>query len=106
MKTACIDIGVKHIADGGIDEIIYGLISLLHSFDPEAVVLGGVMKQQYIPQRLSVQLYPLLKPSFRTCRLLPAQLGTRADLMGAGHLVCQQVESEFSIIEAFGKASP
>ena len=60
---SCIDIGVKHIADGWIDEIIYGLISLLHSFDPEAVVLGGVMKQQYIQQRLSVQLYPLLKPS-------------------------------------------
>jgi len=70
------------------------------------VLGGGVMKQQYIRQRLSVQLYPLLKPSFRTCHLLPAQLGNRASLMRAGHLVCQQVESEFSIIDAFGKASP
>lgn len=49
---------------------------------------------------------PAQAKSFRTCRLLPAQLGNRASLMRAGHLVCQQVESEFSIIDAFGKASP
>lgn len=81
------DEGVRAEVDGWIREISYGLVSLIHAFDPEAVVLGGgVMKQDYIQSQLTRQLQPLLKPSFRGCRLIPAQLGNQAGLMGAGYL--------------------
>lgn len=60
------DEGVRAEVDGWIREISYGLVSLIHAFDPEAVVLGGgVMKQDYIQSQLARQLQPLLKPSFR-----------------------------------------
>lgn len=78
---------VRAEVDGWISEISYGLVSLIHAFDPEAVVLGGgVMKQEYIQQQLNGRLQALLKPSFRGCRLIPAQLGNQAGLMGAGYL--------------------
>lgn len=81
------DPAVQAQVNGWIDEIAYGLVSLIHAFDPEAVVLGGgVMRQGYIQEQLNRKLFPLLKPSFRNCRLVCAQLGNQAGLMGAGYL--------------------
>ena len=86
---------VRAEVDGWISEISYGLVSLIHAFDPEAVVLGGgVMKQEYIQQQLNGRLQALLKPSFRGCRLIPAQLGNQAGLMGAGYLANRQAGLE------------
>lgn len=78
---------VRAQIDAWIGEIAWGLASLIHAFDPALVVLGGgVMRQAYVLDRLSHILLPLLKRSFRTCKLTPAALGNHAGMMGAGYL--------------------
>lgn len=79
---------IKAEVDAWINEIVYGLVTLIHAFNPEIIVLGGgIMHQPYIQEQLNRRLYPLLKPTFRECRLKTAELGNQAGLMGAGHLV-------------------
>ena len=78
---------VKMLVDDWIREISYGLICLIHTFNPSAIVLGGgIMKEPYIVLNLTAILSASTKPSFRDCRLLPAALGNNAGLLGAAHL--------------------
>lgn len=82
--------GVQEEIDAWIAEAACGIVSLIHLFDPAAVVLGGgVMCEPYILQQLVRITPPLIKPSFRACRLLPAALGNSAGMMGAGYLAEQ-----------------
>ena len=81
------DSEIKKEIDDWICEVAYGIISVVHSFDPALVVLGGgIMQQPYIIARLNQILKPMRKPSFQACRIVPALLGNRAGLMGAGWL--------------------
>ena len=53
----------------------------------DAVVLGGgIMREPYILGQLERMTAPMVKPSFRGCRVAPAALGNNAGLMGAGYL--------------------
>jgi predicted NBD/HSP70 family sugar kinase len=62
-------------------------VSLIHAFDPQRVVLGGgILQEPWLQDALGQVVYPMLKPSFRTCELTPAALGNCAGLMGAGYL--------------------
>jgi len=67
-----------------IDEIAWGLVSLVHCFHPPLIVLGGgVMEQEYLLDEICLRLNQWLMPSFRDVSVMPAQLGNRAGLMGA-----------------------
>lgn len=78
---------VKILVDDWIKEISFGLICLIHSFNPSAIVLGGgIMKEPYIVLNLNAIMSSSTKPSFRDCRLLPAALGNNAGILGAAHL--------------------
>ncbi|MEF9865818.1 MAG: ROK family protein [Oscillospiraceae bacterium] len=78
---------VKMLVDDWIREISFGLICLIHTFNPSAIVLGGgIMKEPYIILNLTAILSANTKPSFRDCRLLPATLGNSAGLYGAAYL--------------------
>ncbi|MEG0338335.1 MAG: ROK family protein [Oscillospiraceae bacterium] len=79
---------VKMLVDDWIREISFGLICLIHTFNPNAIVLGGgIMKEPYILLNLNAILSANTKPSFHDCKLLPAKLGNNAGLYGAAHLV-------------------
>lgn len=81
------DSAIKKEVDAWIREVACGIISLIHAFDPALVVLGGgIMREPYILGQLEQTAAPMLKPSFRGCRLVPAALGNSAGLMGAGYL--------------------
>lgn len=78
---------VKMIVDDWIKEISYGLICLIHAFNPSAIVLGGgIMKEPYIGLNLSAIMMASTKPSFRDCKVVPAALGNNAGIYGAAHL--------------------
>ena len=82
--------GVKTEVDAWIYEVAYGIISLLHAFNPAMIVLGGgIMREEYIRQALSRVLAPMTKPSFADYALVPARLGNSAGMMGAGYLASQ-----------------
>ncbi len=78
---------IKKIVDDWILEISYGLVSVIHMFNPKTVVLGGgTMRESYIRDKISGNLEYLLKDSFKNCSVISAKLGNEASLMGAGFL--------------------
>lgn len=78
---------VRLIVDSWIDEIVYGLISVIHIFNPSCIVLGGgVMAQPYIIEQVREKTRLEIMDSFRNVELKAAELGNRAGLLGAVHL--------------------
>jgi predicted NBD/HSP70 family sugar kinase len=75
---------IQAIVDAWIDEISYGLASLIHIFNPPAVILGGgVLGQNYILDRLNQVLYTTIMESFHDVKLVGTALGNKAGLYGA-----------------------
>jgi len=78
---------VKEIIDNWIDEILYGLASLIHIFNPSLIILGGgIMVNDYIIDSLRQKLNMHIMPSFSGVVLAKASLGNEAGLWGAGYL--------------------
>lgn len=81
------DSKVRDIVNSWIDEIAYGLISVIHIFNPSCIVLGGgVMAQPYILEEVKKKTSARIMSSFRNVELRQAELGNRAGLMGAAYL--------------------
>ncbi|MEF9959990.1 MAG: ROK family protein [Niameybacter sp.] len=80
---------IRKIVDEWIKEIMYGLVSLIHIFNPPCIVLGGgVLAQTYVVEKLEEMLYTNIMPSFRKVILKQAELGNTAGLLGAVSLAC------------------
>lgn len=70
-----------------IDEIVYGLVSLIHAFNPQRVVLGGgIMNEPYITETIRRKLPEKLMQSYRGVEIRRAELGNTAGLFGVIHL--------------------
>lgn len=75
---------VRNMINGWIDEIVYGLITVIHIFNPACIILGGgVMAQPYILEEVKQKTMARIMSSFRNVELRQAELGNRAGLMGA-----------------------
>ena len=62
-----------------IKEIMYGLVSLIHIFNPPCIVLGGgVFAQTYVVEKLEKMLCTNIMPSFTNVVLRQAELGNTA----------------------------
>lgn len=84
---------VREVVERWIDEVLLGLVTLIHIFNPSCVVLGGgVMSQPFILQRLREKLSQKIMPSFSPVQLLPAELGNMAGMLGANFLTQQYVK--------------
>lgn len=78
---------VKNIIDKWIDEIVYGLTTVVHIFNPSAIILGGgIMEQDYICSEISIRLKNNIMESFRNVEIKKAALGNKAGLFGAATL--------------------
>jgi len=74
---------IKDIVDNWIDEIIYGLINLVHIFNPSCIILGGgIMKQKYIIDSINEKIQNKIMDSFQGLKIVPAQLGNNAGVYG------------------------
>ena len=73
-----------------------GIGSLINVFEPEAVVVGGGFGQAgellLAPAR-EVVAYEALRPGRNTTRIVPAELGPRAGLVGAGFVAFEALEA-------------
>ncbi|MDD3252543.1 MAG: ROK family protein [Lachnospiraceae bacterium] len=75
---------VRALVDRWIDEILYGLTTLIHVFNPSDIVLGGgVMEQTYVIEEIQRRISERVSAGFRTVRIVKAALGNRAGLLGA-----------------------
>ncbi|MCI8949819.1 MAG: ROK family protein [Lachnospiraceae bacterium] len=86
---------VQEQVDQWIDEIVCGLISLIHIFNPSGIVLGGgVMAQRYILEQVQEKVKNQIMPSFCQLKICQAQLGNQAGLLGAASLAAEALERQ------------
>ena len=79
---------IKEIINQWIDEIIVGLVSLVHIFNPRCLILGGgILDQEYIIKEINNKLYSRIMTSYDQVEVKKAELGNNAGLLGATHLV-------------------
>lgn len=78
---------VRKVIDDWIDEIVLGLITLVHIFNPADIILGGgILAQEYVLKEAQQRLKQRISPGFRNVELRVAKLGNQAGLMGAASL--------------------
>lgn len=85
---------VKQQVDHWLDEISYGLVTLIHIFNPGCIILGGgIMAQEYVSAGVRKRVEEKIMPSFRDVEIRTASLGNMAGLWGAAYLAEQYVET-------------
>lgn len=78
---------LEQLIDEWIVEVAIGITSLIHCFNPPAVIIGGgIMEQQIILQKVERKVKELTMASFSEVQILKATLGNRAGLLGAASL--------------------
>ncbi len=74
---------VKDIVDCWIAEIIWGLINIIHIFNPPCIVLGGgIMRQSYLIQSINCKIKDKIMDNFKNVRIVAAKLGNNAGVFG------------------------
>lgn len=78
------DPGLLGMFDTWIQELLIGLVTLTHIFNPARFVMGGgIMSQRIIIDALQEGLYARIMPSYRKVEVLGAQLSNLAGVYGA-----------------------
>jgi predicted NBD/HSP70 family sugar kinase len=81
---------VHDVIDKWIDEVVIGLITLVHIFNPSDVILGGgVMSQEGLVDEVEERLIKSVAPGFRGVRLHATELSNDAGMVGAAYLAKQ-----------------
>lgn len=74
---------VKAIVDAWINEVIFGLTTLIHIFNPPLIILGGgIMNQPYILNSINSKIKDRLMHVFQDVQITSAQLGNLAGVYG------------------------
>ncbi len=75
---------VKQVFENWLCEVLAGLVSLVHAYNPAAVLLGGgIMENGWLVERITQELAACLIRSFAHVQVLPATFGNTAGLVGA-----------------------
>ncbi len=86
-----LDNRLKPILDDWIFEVAVGLTTLIHTFNPPAIIVGGgVMEQQSMINQLRITVQGLVMDSFSDVLIMPAALGNKAGALGAISLHLQE----------------
>ncbi|MDR1586989.1 MAG: ROK family protein [Treponema sp.] len=71
-----------------IEEVVYGLVSLVHSFNPRDIIVGGgIMENSCIVDLVKKRLMESILPMYRQVQVQKAKLGNASGLWGAVLLV-------------------
>lgn len=71
------------IVNDWIDEIVCGLIGLVHLLNPSCILLGGgIMSEKYVVSEVERRTKEHIMSSFRDMKIKPATLGNNAGIFG------------------------
>lgn len=78
---------LEQVLNDWILEVANGLVSLIHIFNPPAIIIGGgVMEQNKLVEAVSAKVQELVISSFTGVQIISASLGNKAGLLGAASL--------------------
>lgn len=78
---------LNEVLQAWVAEVCAGLASLIHIFNPPAIIVGGgVMEQESLVRLIEEQTKRLVMESFTKVSIIRASLGNRAGLLGAASL--------------------
>lgn len=78
------DSRLESVLDGWVTEVAYGLVSLIHLFNPPAIIIGGgVMEQDMLAAMVDRKVRELIMDSYADVKILKAVLGNKAGVLGA-----------------------
>lgn len=81
------DGAVREIVDDWIGEIVNGIVTLIHIFNPAALIIGGgVTEQDYVFSAVRERVRREIIPVFRNVVIRKAVLGNMAGMYGVGAL--------------------
>ena len=81
---------INNVIDNWVEEIMLGLVILVHIFNPPCMILGGgIMNEDYILQKINQKVYGKMMESYRNVVFKKAVLGNNAGLLGASFFVLQ-----------------
>ncbi len=77
---------IRNAVESWIDEIVTGLISIIYTFNPSLIVLGGgIMNEKYIVDSINDKIQNKLMPSFRNVKIVNSNLGNTAGMLGVAY---------------------
>lgn len=75
---------IENIINDWIDEVILGLVTIIHLFNPEIIILGGgIMEQEYVINRINTLIKNRIMPNYRKVIIKNAELSNTAGMYGA-----------------------
>lgn len=78
------DLRFEDLIHEWIEEIALGLTTLIHIFNPAAIIIGGgIMEQENLVELISRKVKEFTMKSFSDVKIMKASLGNKAGVLGA-----------------------
>lgn len=75
---------IQVVVSNWVDEIVTGIVALVHTFNPSSIIIGGgVMEQNMLTAMIEDRVNTQIIPAFRDVQILQASLGNKAGMLGA-----------------------
>lgn len=85
----------KRICDWA-HEVALGVSGVIHSVDPEIMILGGgIMEKRSLFELIKTALSPCLMDAYRDTKLLAADMGNAAGMLGAAYIALKAISGGF-----------
>lgn len=77
---------IRKAVDSWIDEIVTGLVSIVYTFNPSLIILGGgIMNEDYIVDSINKKIHNRLMKSFCNVKIVNSKLGNTAGMLGVAY---------------------
>ncbi len=81
---------IKSVIDNWINEIVNGLITIVYTFNPSLIVLGGgIMNEEYIVNSINRIIKTRLMESYRNVLIVNSDLENTAGMLGVAYKASQ-----------------